>query len=122
MIGKLKGLFAVALLLATAVAWGANVNVTVGGETSGGYGYGSDPVLAFSPSDITINAGDTITFTNAGGSHNVASDTPGLFRCANGCDGDGAGGNGNISGAAWSATVTFNTPGTFGFHCEMHQS
>ncbi len=120
MIGKLKGLFTLALLLATAAAWGANVNVTVGGQTSGGYGYGTNDVLAFSPSSITINAGDTVTFTNAGGTHDVASDTPGLFRCANGCD--GAGGNGDMSSAAWSATVTFNTPGTFGFHCENHQS
>ncbi len=87
------------------------------------------PVLTFSPASLTINAGDTVTFSYVGtpsGSgavaHNVASDTAGLFRCANGCDGDGAGGNGNPNAGAWTATVTFNTPGTFGYHCENHQS
>ncbi len=43
----------------------------------------------------TINVGDTVTFTNSGGTHNVVSDTAGMFRCANGCD--GAGGNGKPS-------------------------
>ena len=52
--------------------------------------------FTFSPSDLTIAAGDTVTFKNGGGFHNVKSD-PGavtMFRCANGCD--GAGGNGNL--------------------------
>ena len=41
-----------------------------------------------------------------------------MFRCANGCD--GAGGNGNLSGAAWSATVAFPTAGTIRYFCEAH--
>ena len=78
--------------------------------------------LTFSPSTLTIVAGDTVTFRNAGGFHNVVSD-PGAvteFRCANGCD--GMGGNGNLSSAAWSATVTFPTAGTIGYFCEAHGS
>ena len=78
------------------------------------------PNLTFSPKTLTINAGDTVTFTNDGGFHNVASD-PGAvtaFRCANGCD--GAGGNGSLSSAAWSATVTFPKAGSASFHCEAH--
>jgi hypothetical protein len=47
----------------------------------------------------------------------VAADN-GSFRCADGCD--GAGGNGNLSDAAWHATVQFNTAGTFGYHCQAH--
>ncbi len=76
--------------------------------------------FTFSPRDLTINAGDTVTFQNGGGVHNVASDPGSVtsFRCANGCD--GAGGNGNLSGAAWSATVTFPTAGTIGYFCEAH--
>ena len=76
--------------------------------------------LTFSPSNLTITAGDTVTFRNGGGFHNVASD-PGsvtTFRCADGCD--GAGGNGNLSSASWSATVTFPTAGTSAYHCEAH--
>jgi len=78
------------------------------------------PNMTFSPKTMTINAGDTVTFTNGGGFHNVASD-PGAvtaFRCADGCD--GAGGNGSLSSSAWSATVTFPTAGAAAFHCEAH--
>ena len=76
--------------------------------------------MTFTPSTLTIAAGDTVTFRNAGGFHNAVSD-PGsvtMFRCANGCD--GAGGNGGISPAAWSATVTFPSAGTINFFCQEH--
>ncbi|HET7125596.1 MAG TPA: plastocyanin/azurin family copper-binding protein, partial [Lysobacter sp.] len=78
------------------------------------------PDMTFSPNSLTITAGDTVTFKNGGGPHNVKSD-PGAvtaFRCANGCD--GAGGNGDVSNAAWSATVKFPTAGTIGYYCEPH--
>ena len=76
--------------------------------------------LTFSPSTLTIVAGDTVTFRNAGGFHNAVSD-PGAvtsFRCANGCD--ATGGNGNLSSTAWSATVAFPSAGTVGYFCEAH--
>jgi len=76
--------------------------------------------LTFSPSTLTIVAGDTVTFRNAGGFHNVVSD-PGSatsFRCAAGCD--ATGGNGNLSSSAWSSTVMFPTTGTIGYFCEAH--
>lgn len=74
----------------------------------------------FSPNTLTIAAGDTVTFQNGSGFHNVASDPDAVtsFRCANGCD--GAGGNGNLSAANWSATVAFPTAGTAGYFCEAH--
>lgn len=74
----------------------------------------------FSPANLTINVGDTVTFRNAGGLHNARADAPSVtvFRCANGCD--GAGGNGSPDNNAWSATVLFNTPGTVQFYCEVH--
>src|SRR5438045_366943 len=64
--------------------------------------------MTFSPSTLTIAVGDTVTFKNSvgAGTHNARSD-PGsvtAFRCANGCD--ATGGNGNLSNAAWSGTVT----------------
>ncbi|TLY52460.1 MAG: hypothetical protein E6K53_04305, partial [Gammaproteobacteria bacterium] len=80
-------LLGIMLMFALVCAHAANVTVTA---TSS---------LTFTPATVTINAGDTVTFHNGGGTHNVASDT-GLFRCAAGCD--GAGGNGYLSGAAWS--------------------
>jgi plastocyanin len=71
----------------------------------------------FDPRDLTIQAGDTVTWTNEGINHNVRADD-GSFRCANGCDNQG--GNGNPSSGAWSVTLTFNNPGTIPYHCEVH--
>ena len=77
--------------------------------------------LTFSPSTLTINQGDTVTFKNGGGFHNVRSNSAGnTFRCAKGCD--GAGGDGNASDDAWSSTVTFNTAGTVQYFCEIHST
>ncbi len=108
------------LLLGCGSAAAKNWAVSVGGQTSGGddgYGGGyTNPVLAFSPAQLTINAGDSVTFTNAGGTHNVHADD-GSFRCADGCD-DSAG-NGNPS-SGWSFTRTFDTAGTIGYHCDVH--
>lgn len=110
---------ALLLLLAASSAWAVDHHVTVGGTSgSGGYDY---PVIMYSPSTLTINVGDTVTFTNAGGMHNVHADN-GSFRCANGCDGVGTG-NGNPSDNAWSSTITFgaDTAGQqIGFHCDVH--
>ena len=110
----------VLLLCAASPALAKNWTVNAGG-TSGGY-YGTLDTLKFFPSTLSIAAGDTVTFTYAGyiADHDVVSDT-GLFRCAKGCDGDGAGGNGNPS-TGWTVTIPFNNPGTFAYHCEMHQS
>ncbi|HEY6939845.1 cupredoxin domain-containing protein [Dokdonella sp.] len=81
--------------------------------------------LVFTPSNIEALVGDTVTFVNDGGFHNVASDagSPLSFRCANGCD--GSGGNGNVSNASWNATITITAAaahGSIGFHCEAHEA
>jgi len=75
----------------------------------------------FEPSTLTIAPGDTVTFSNGGGFHNVVSDTGAMvqFRCADGCDGVGTG-NGNPSADPWTATVTFPDEGVEAFHCEIH--
>jgi len=101
-----SALLVCALLAAPVAARAANQNVSVGGA---GFSY--------SPSTVTIQVGETVTWSNAGGGHNVKADN-GSFRCSNGCD--GAGGNGDLSTDAWHATVQFNTAGTFGYHCEAH--
>ena len=91
---------------------GTTHNVTVGG--GGGF--------TFAPANISIAAGDSVTWTYAGGgpAHNVQSD-PGsvtTFRCANGCD--ATGGDGAPSAAGWTATVTFPTAGTIPYFCFVH--
>ena len=111
----LRKIWPALLLLASASTYAADHRVTVGGTyQSGPYTY---PLMSFSPSTIDANVGDTITFVNAGGFHNVAADD-GSFRCANGCD--GAGGNGTPSDSAWTSTVTLDAAGDIGFHCEVH--
>ena len=100
------GIVSAAVLgLFAAPAQGAVHNVQVG------------PGNTFSPSNLTIQQGDTVTWTNAGGFHNVEAND-GSFRCANGCDADG--GNGAASTNLWTASVVFNTPGTFDYFCVIH--
>ena len=77
----------------------------------------ANPDLTFSPAELTISAGDTVTWTNNGGLHNVRADDGG-FRCADGCDGDG--GDGAPSEVAWSFSLTFDDPGTNPYYCEVH--
>lgn len=70
---------------------------------------------AFSPTDLTIQVGDSVTWTNMGGFHNVEADS---FRCANGCD--DTGGDGSAASNLWSFTRTFDTPGTIDYVCIVH--
>lgn len=112
---------ALLLLLIASSSWAADHTITVGGT----YGYGdyTYPLLTFSPSSVTINPGDTVTFVSGGGAaHNVHADDN-SFRCANGCD--GAGGNGDPAANTWTSTVTFGAE-TAGhqipFHCDVHGS
>ncbi len=76
-----------------------------------------NPDLTFSPAVLTIDAGDTVTWTNRGGLHNVRADD-GSFRCANGCD--GSGGDGSPSDAGWSFSLTFPVGGDNPYYCEVH--
>lgn len=74
----------------------------------------------FNPSTLNIQVGDSVRFYKTGsGLHNVVADDN-SFRCAQGCDGDGNGGNGDASTAQWEFTLTFNTPGLIGYYCEVH--
>ena len=85
------------LLFAAASANAADHAVSVG--ASG---------LSFSPSSLTINKGDTVTFTNASGSHNAVSDTD-LFS------------SGAIRSGGWTYTTpAFNNAGSFRYYCEAH--
>ena len=100
-----SGMLALAMFaFVTANADAANWTVNVGGAQ-----------LAFSPATLTVVAGDTVTFTNNGGFHNVAADN-GSFRCAQNCSGSG----GDPDSTLWSSTVTLASPGTVGYHCEVH--
>lgn len=71
----------------------------------------------FSPSDITINQGETVLWENtSGGIHNVNGSqmtfplNPESF------------GSGDPSGTNWTYSYTFNVLGTNNYHCDPHES
>lgn len=65
--------------------------------------------FSFAPKTLTIQPGDTVRWTNAGGSHNVVAD-------------DGSFTNGAPSPSAWTFSRVFNTSGDFGYFCSPHGS
>src|SRR5262245_48834888 len=70
--------------------------------------------FSFTPRELTVHAGDMVTFRNDEGFHNVAADD-GSFRCARGCtgaDGDPASG--------WTFQRTFTAVGRVPYFCEVH--
>lgn len=73
--------------------------------------------FAFSPRELAVQVGDTITFINRGGFHNVVADDA-SFRCANGCDADG--GDGSPSGGRWRFSLTMDQAGVVPYFCEIH--
>jgi plastocyanin len=84
------------LCLAASSAWAADVTVNIGGNT-------------FSPENVTIQVGDTVTWVNEGqGFHNVVSDSAG-FRS----------GDADLN---WTFSHQFNSAGVFGYYCEPHQA
>src|SRR6476659_8983431 len=94
-----------AAALAAPAAHAVTHNVDAGGSSN-----------VFSPPNLTIQAGDTVVWTNQGGFHNVAADD-GRFRCAHGCDDQG--GNGAVAGG-WAFSRRFDSAGIVHYHCEMH--
>jgi plastocyanin len=79
-------------LLGTGLALAADQSVAIGG-------------FAYSPATVTINVGDTVTWENGDAVAHTA--TGGSFD------------TGNIAAAA-SASITFDSAGTFPYACTMH--
>jgi plastocyanin len=64
---------------------------------------------SFNPATLTVARGVTVTWRNDdGAAHTSTSDSTGWDT-------------GNIP-AGTSKTTTFNTPGTFGYHCTYHRA
>jgi len=110
----------VAMLALPMTAWSVDHVINVGQTAGGGQGNSfNDPTTNTNVTNAAV--GDTITFNNVGASpgfHNVRSDGPTTFRCANGCD--GAGGNGDPSSTNWTATITLTAANTIQYYCEIH--
>jgi plastocyanin len=66
------------------------------------------PGSQFSPAAVNITQGDSVTWTNGGGEHNVVFDdgsfTDPIYP----------------STSAWTTTRTFDTPGTYLYYCALH--
>jgi plastocyanin len=92
---KVLALILAVPFLAALPSRAATVNVSVGG-----------PGFSFTPQEVHIHPGDTVTWTNAGGAHNVAADD-GSFRNA-------------LSSSSWTFSHTFAAVGRAGYHCEAH--
>lgn len=81
----------------------------------------------FVPAVLTIEAGDSVRWTNESPeAHNVRADDN-SFRCASTCRGDSSEdgyptnpSGGTPSAAAWSYVRTFNLPGEVPYYCEAH--
>ena len=82
-----------ALLIATA-AMAANQQVTVQG-------------FAFGPASITVNTGDSVTWTNKDSTAHTVTADGGSFDQP-------------LPASGGTATITFNTAGTFPYHCTIH--
>jgi plastocyanin len=80
--------------------------------TSAPAGAASQTVVAtdkvFTPADVTVAPGDTVTWTNAGGEHNVHFDDNSFDMPA------------LPDSTPWSVSRNFDTVGVFRYYCEMH--
>jgi plastocyanin len=75
-----------------------------------------DDVNLFDPKSVTVLEGDTVTFKNDSGKHNV------IFKGGS-KDGEKYGGDPlthSPSEAKWTATVSFPNAGTFRYYCSEH--
>lgn len=93
----LPGVVLVIAGLAAAPAVFATVGVNIAG-------------FAFAPASTTVKVGDTVTWTN--------SDAVGHTATAD----DGSFDTGTIGAGSTSNGVTFNTAGTFAYHCTIHSA
>jgi len=82
--------------------------VTPGDASAANQTVTASPSNTFSPSTVTINQGDTVTWNNGGGLHNVHFDDGSFDMPA------------TPSSAAWSVSRMFTAPGTFRYYCEIH--
>lgn len=66
--------------------------------------------FAFSPAQLNINTGDTVTWTNKDGvNHPIVSDMAGMFE------------SGNLAPNATFSNI-FTIAGTYKYHCSIHPS
>src|SRR6266550_1690275 len=65
----------------------------------------------FTPPNLTVNVGDSVTWTNIGGFHSTVSGTS--------CSADETW-HGPVIGQGGTFTFTFTSPGSYPYFCEPH--
>jgi plastocyanin len=74
---------------------------------------------SFAPATLTVKAGTRVTWTNAGPSAHTVTSDDGAFDSGTLAAPSGGGGYGGGSpGGVFQST--FNTPGTYTYHCAIH--
>jgi plastocyanin len=68
---------------------------------------------SFSPNSLTINVGDTVTWTNTAGSHNINA-TLGTYS------GNPEGFGNGVAADPWSFQWIFTIPGAYDYQCDPH--
>jgi plastocyanin len=63
--------------------------------------------FAYAPGTVTVNVGDSVTWTNADAQSHTASADDGSFDTS-------------AIGTGDTGSVTFSSAGTFAYHCEFH--
>jgi plastocyanin len=77
--------------------------------------------FAFSPATITIKAGGSVKWTNAGPSaHTTTSDANVWASPTLGAPRDPGGGYGDTGSPGGTFQFTFTEPGTYPYHCSLH--
>jgi len=105
----MRGWFIAPLLVVVALAIGFGVGVRPG-DARAQAGAVTIENFAFSPSSITVSVGTTVTWTNNDTVPHTATSNAGVSPAFD---------TGTINPGG-SASVTFNTPGTFGYFCAIH--
>ncbi len=98
----MKHIYSLFLTFISLAAFATNHNVSV--------------TMSFTPSTLSINQGDTVTWTQASGTHNVNGNqstfpgNPASF------------GSGVATGGAWAYSHVFSSPGVYNYQCDPHSS
>ena len=96
--------------LRIAIPLGLALSVVSAPSLAADYAVRATSSSTFSPQTVTVNVGDTVTWRNDGGFHNVHFEDGSFEQPA------------DPSFAPWTVSRDFKTPGTFKYFCEQHQN
>jgi plastocyanin len=72
---------------------------------------------AYEPAEVTVDVGETVTWTWDSPNHNIVVSEQPAGASWNGTDGDGS----TTYDAPHTYEFTFETPGTYEYYCQPHE-